>query len=81
VCSSSARESLHTTVRSAEESCGLRHVQIIDYDRIAVLDQGVLKEYDSPANLIDMPGGIFRSLVDETGATQVRKAVMIHWRN
>ena len=41
---------------------------IIDYDRIAVLDQGSLKEYDSPANLIEMHG-IFASLVDETGPT------------
>ena len=43
---------------------------IIDYDRIAVLEKGVLMEYDSPANLIAMRDGIFASLVEETGPTQ-----------
>ena len=43
---------------------------IIDYDRIAVLDKGHLKEYDSPANLLEITDGIFASLVEETGPTQ-----------
>ncbi|TPX72096.1 hypothetical protein CcCBS67573_g05906 [Chytriomyces confervae] len=47
---------------------------IADFDRILVLDAGVLIEFDSPANLLQKPDGIFKSLVDATGsanATQV----------
>lgn len=43
---------------------------IIDYDRIVVLDNGRLKEHGTGAELIDMEGGIFSSLVDETGPSQ-----------
>ena len=43
---------------------------IIDYDAIVVLDNGQLKEHGSGAELIDMEGGIFASLVEETGPSQ-----------
>lgn len=39
----------------------------MDSDAILVLDQGQLKEFDSPRNLLSIPGGLFCSLVDDTG--------------
>lgn len=41
---------------------------IIDYDRVLVLDQGVIAEFDSPSALLKIDGGKFRSMVEETGA-------------
>jgi hypothetical protein len=32
-----------------------------------VLDQGELKEFDSPAQLLTKPGGVFRGLMEEAG--------------
>ena len=39
---------------------------IIDFDRIIVMDQGKVAEFDTPANLI-RKGGIFADLVLQTG--------------
>ncbi|KAF9194834.1 hypothetical protein BGZ51_007054 [Haplosporangium sp. Z 767] len=41
---------------------------IIDYDRILVMNQGQLAEYDTPRNLLSSPDSLFSSMVDETGA-------------
>lgn len=35
--------------------------------RILVLDKGTVKEFDSPANLVAMSGGVFHSMVEEAG--------------
>lgn len=40
---------------------------IIDYDRILVLDQGKLIEYDTPYNLITKQDGHFRSMCENSG--------------
>jgi ABC-type sulfate/molybdate transport systems ATPase subunit len=40
---------------------------IIDYDRVLVLDNGVIKELDSPHNLLSNPKSAFSSMIDETG--------------
>ncbi|KAI9280863.1 P-loop containing nucleoside triphosphate hydrolase protein [Umbelopsis sp. AD052] len=40
---------------------------IIDYDRVLVLDNGVIKELDSPHNLLSDPNSAFSSMIDETG--------------
>lgn len=40
---------------------------IINSDRILVMDNGVVAEFDTPKNLL-LKGGIFTSLVNETGA-------------
>ncbi|KAJ3295553.1 hypothetical protein HDU79_008900 [Rhizoclosmatium sp. JEL0117] len=40
---------------------------LIDYDKILVLDQGRLVEFDSPHVLLSRPESAFSSLVDETG--------------
>jgi len=40
---------------------------IIDFDRIIVMDKGQIAEFDTPANLLRNPDGIFTSLVNKTG--------------
>lgn len=38
---------------------------ILDYDRIMVLDRGRIVEFDSPANLLQIRGGVFAGMVAE----------------
>ncbi|KAI8801573.1 P-loop containing nucleoside triphosphate hydrolase protein [Cladochytrium replicatum] len=40
---------------------------IIDYDKVLVMDHGKVVEYDRPAKLLEIEGGSFAALVDETG--------------
>ena len=40
---------------------------VIDYDRLIVLDKGELAEIDTPLNLIQKEGGIFRSMCLKSG--------------
>lgn len=41
---------------------------IIDYDRVMVLSQGKIVEFDTPARLLRNPVSVFTALVSETGA-------------
>jgi len=43
---------------------------IVDSDRALVLDSGEVAEYASPEELLKLPGGIFRSLVEESQRQQ-----------
>ncbi|KAN0060307.1 hypothetical protein ACQY0O_007636 [Thecaphora frezii] len=43
---------------------------ILTYDRIAVFDQGLLAEYDSPLALFDREDGIFRSMCERSNITR-----------
>jgi len=45
---------------------------IMDSDIIMVLDEGNLKEFDTPRNLLSIPGGLFDSLVEDTGPENAR---------
>ncbi|KAJ2862024.1 hypothetical protein GGH94_004533 [Coemansia aciculifera] len=40
---------------------------IIDYDRVLVLDKGKVAEFDTPWNLLQSKGGIFRSMCEKSG--------------
>ena len=40
---------------------------VIDYDRLLVLDKGELAEFDTPWNLINKEGGIFRNMCLRSG--------------
>lgn len=40
---------------------------IIDYDKVLVLDQGRVVEFDSPAVLLSRPDGVFHGLCRESG--------------
>jgi ATP-binding cassette subfamily C (CFTR/MRP) protein 5 len=44
-----------------------RIASIIDFDRVMVLAQGELKEFDSPSNLIQNEGSLFKELYDSSG--------------
>ncbi|ORX65233.1 P-loop containing nucleoside triphosphate hydrolase protein, partial [Linderina pennispora] len=40
---------------------------IIDYDHVLVLDKGKVAEFDTPANLLNRQGSIFRSMCEKSG--------------
>ena len=42
---------------------------IIDYDRVMVLDEGSIVEFDSPKNLFEKKEGIFRSMCIEANVS------------
>ncbi|KAI8328920.1 hypothetical protein BC941DRAFT_444086 [Chlamydoabsidia padenii] len=44
---------------------------IIDYDRVLVLDQGKIIEYDSPWALLQNRSGIFRSMCEKSGEMDI----------
>ena len=37
------------------------------YDRVLLLSQGAVQEYDTPLSLLREPGGAFRKLAEESG--------------
>ncbi|PPQ62804.1 hypothetical protein CVT24_000498 [Panaeolus cyanescens] len=41
---------------------------VIDYDRLIVLDKGEIAEFDTPWNLINKDGGIFRNMCLKSGS-------------
>ncbi|XP_019856381.1 PREDICTED: multidrug resistance-associated protein 4-like isoform X2 [Amphimedon queenslandica] len=55
---------------------------VMDYDKIMVLDKGVLVEYDEPYLLLSRPSSYLGQLVDQTGPINANKlrniAFMIH---
>ncbi|RKP20081.1 hypothetical protein ROZALSC1DRAFT_13162, partial [Rozella allomycis CSF55] len=44
----------------------------IDYDRILVLDQGRVVEFDQPHVLLSKPDSVLSSMVDETGQSNAQ---------
>eukprot|EP00698_Gefionella_okellyi_P017609 TRINITY_DN5180_c0_g1_i1.p1 TRINITY_DN5180_c0_g1~~TRINITY_DN5180_c0_g1_i1.p1 ORF type:complete len:1377 (-),score=356.53 TRINITY_DN5180_c0_g1_i1:83-4213(-) len=63
---------IQRTVRSSFAECTIitiahRLNTIMDYDKVLVLDQGCLVEYDTPANLLKIDNGYFTGLVESTG--------------
>lgn len=48
---------------------------MIDYDRLIVLDKGELAEFDTPWNLIQKEGGIFRGMCLNSGTFAELQAV------
>ena len=49
--------------------------QVIDYDRLVVLDKGRIVEFDTPYDLIRKEGGIFRSMCLKSGMFSELEAV------
>ncbi|GFO05509.1 canalicular multispecific organic anion transporter 1, partial [Plakobranchus ocellatus] len=61
---------IQNTIRSEFERCTIitiahRLNTIMDYDRIMVLDAGLIKEFDSPANLLADSQSVFYSMAKE----------------
>ena len=53
---------------------------IIDFDRVIVMDRGRVAEFDTPANLLRNPDGMFTELVQKTGeesAARLKKAAFL----
>ncbi|KZT66167.1 hypothetical protein DAEQUDRAFT_813713 [Daedalea quercina L-15889] len=48
---------------------------VIDYDRLIVLDKGELAEFDTPLNLIQKEGGIFRQMCLKSGTYTELEAI------
>lgn len=47
--------------------CQHRLNTVVDYDRVLVLQNGHVQEFDSPANLLRDESSVFHSMVWETG--------------
>ncbi|KAG4077640.1 hypothetical protein HA402_009031 [Bradysia odoriphaga] len=45
---------------------------IMDSDKVIVMDAGKIREFDHPYKLIQMRGGFFRRLLDQTGSTTAK---------
>ncbi|CAG8597400.1 8879_t:CDS:10, partial [Ambispora leptoticha] len=62
------QETIRTEFQYATVLCvSHRFRTIIDSDRILVLDDGEVVEFDTPYNLINNPDGLFRHLCEATG--------------
>ncbi|KAJ3309508.1 hypothetical protein HDU76_003589, partial [Blyttiomyces sp. JEL0837] len=44
---------------------------VIDYDRVMVLDQGEIVEFDEPCRLLEMEDGVFRKMCEELGVMRI----------
>ncbi|KAK2715107.1 hypothetical protein QYM36_009933, partial [Artemia franciscana] len=65
-------ELIQETIRTKFKECTVLTIAhrlntIMDSDRIIVLEAGTLKEFDSPAILLQNPEGLFYSMVQQTG--------------
>ncbi|KAG0234216.1 hypothetical protein BGX31_004638 [Mortierella sp. GBA43] len=68
-------EKIQTTIRNELGDSTLITVAhrlrtIMDYDRVLVLEQGRVVEFDSPINLITNPSSRFRDMVDKSGEVE-----------
>lgn len=41
---------------------------IADSDRVMVLGEGKIREFDTPSRLMNVPGGVYRQLIEESVA-------------
>ncbi|KAJ3237858.1 hypothetical protein HDU81_008767 [Chytriomyces hyalinus] len=63
---------IQTTIRNSFKDATVvtiahRLKTIIDYDRVLVLERGRIEEFDTPANLLGKPNGIFSKMCQESG--------------
>ncbi|PIA18528.1 hypothetical protein COEREDRAFT_100758 [Coemansia reversa NRRL 1564] len=66
-------ESIQRTIRGPEFAdstlfCIAHRLRtVIDYDRLLVLDKGMVVEFDTPWNLLQIPNGHFRAMCENSG--------------
>ncbi|KAK3921166.1 Multidrug resistance-associated protein 4 [Frankliniella fusca] len=78
---------IQTTIREKFKSCTVLTVAhrlntVIDSDRVLVMDNGTVVEYDHPWLLLERPGGVFRGMINQLeghGAEQLRQAAKQHY--
>lgn len=63
---------IQKTIRHAFANCTILTIAhrlntIMDSDRVLVLDQGQVREFDSPAKLLSNPESIFYSMAEAAG--------------
>ena len=73
---------IQQTVAEAFRDCTVltiahRLETIMNYDKVMVLGDGHVLEYDTPLNLIDNPSGTFYSMVMDAGDTRARQLVEV----
>ncbi|KDQ16443.1 hypothetical protein BOTBODRAFT_186497 [Botryobasidium botryosum FD-172 SS1] len=54
---------------------------VVDYDRLIILDKGVIVEFDTPRNLIEKEGGVFRDMCLKSGSFDELKAAALAGAN
>lgn len=54
---------------------------IVDFDRILVMDAGRAVEFGTPRELMGIEGGVFRSLVEESGERRVLEEIIFGGNN
>lgn len=65
-------EAIQQAIRTEFKSSTLltiahRLSSVIDYDRLLVLSDGGVAEFDTPANLLRKEGGLFKALAEKSG--------------
>jgi ABC-type multidrug transport system fused ATPase/permease subunit len=65
---SKVQETIRTEFQGATLLCIAHRLRtVIDYDKVLVMDQGVVAEYDTPLKLLQKPEGLFKSMCEQTG--------------
>ena len=54
---------------------------IIDYDRVIVMDNGEVSEFDTPANLLRNPNSLLTSLVKGTGEENAKLLIQFAFKH
>ena len=73
---------IQATIRTEFSNCTVltiahRLETIIDYDIIAFMDNGILKEKGSPLELLQIQDGYFKSMVDSLGVERQQNILNI----
>ncbi|KAF2089173.1 P-loop containing nucleoside triphosphate hydrolase protein [Saccharata proteae CBS 121410] len=50
---------------------------IVDFDRILVMGEGRVVEYDSPRTLLEKEGGVFRGMVEDSGERELLESIIL----